>query len=390
MLTRLKLRLAGNEKQLTIAFAVLGVVLLAGAAYVYAAPLLTAPAQQPEQPEQPEQPAEPRTETEVVPNRVFSINASIIDSAVVQEDSERYEDGRVLRRYPAYFKQYTPDLTLNITTRSTPNVTVDIRKELISQREVTRDDELVYVDNRTLTNRSHFAVTDGRTVWERTFNVEDEIEDPRARVDEDFSADEVSFDRRFILNIYYETEPINGTRYSGSLQIPETPGGDSFEINTADEVYWVSGKQSVNETVWNNGTRTVTLPPPDDPEPVETEPDRPEPDLQLVGILTMLGLAAFAIGAVIATKVPDIDEAELRAEAEHEEYSEWISEGELVLDATNEYVYVSSIEDLVNVAIDTDKRVIHDSDLSVYTVTDGEVIYYYTAEPSDLERWANI
>jgi hypothetical protein len=390
MLTRLKLRLAGNEKQLTIAFAVLGVVLLAGAAYVYAAPLLTAPAQQPEQPEQPEQPVEPRTETEVVPNRVFSINASIIDSAVVQEDSERYEDGRVLRRYPAYFKQYTPDLTLNITTRSTPNVTVDIRKELISQREVTRDDELVYVDNRTLTNRSHFSVTDGHTVWERTFNVEDEIEDPRARVDEDFSADEVSFDRRFILNIYYETEPINGTRYSGSLQIPETPGGDSFEINTADEVYWVSGKQSVNETVWNNGTRTVTLPPPDDPEPVETEPDRPEPDLQLVGILTMLGLAAFAIGAVIATKVPDIDEAELRAEAEHEEYSEWISEGELVLDATNEYVYVSSIEDLVNVAIDTDKRVIHDSDLSVYTVTDGEVIYYYTAEPSDLERWANI
>ncbi|ERH05054.1 MAG: hypothetical protein J07HN4v3_00646 [Halonotius sp. J07HN4] len=262
MFTRLKLRLAGNEKQLTIAFAVLGVVLLAGAAYVYAAPLLTAPAQQPEQPEQP---AEPRTETEIVPNRVFSINASIIDSAVVQEDSERYEDDQVLRRYPAYFKQYTPNLTLTITTRSTPNVTVDIRKELISQREVTRDGELVYVDNRTLINRSHFAVTDGRTVWERTFNVEDEIEDPRDRVDEDFSADEVSFDRHFILNIYYETEPINGTRYSGLLQIPETPGGDSFEINTADEVYWVSGKQSVNETVWNNRTRTVTLPPPDDP-----------------------------------------------------------------------------------------------------------------------------
>jgi len=387
MLTRLKLRLAGNEKELTIAFAVLGVVLLAGAAYVYAAPSLTAPAQQPDQPEEP---PEPRTETKTIPNQVFSINASIIDSAVVQEDSERYEDGRVLRRYPAYFKQYTPNLTLNITTKSTPNVTVDIRKELISQREVTRDGELVYGDTRTLINRSHFAVTDGHTAWERTFNVEDEIENPRARVDEDFSADEVSFDRRFILNIYYETEPINGTRYSGSLRIPETPGGDSFEINTADEVYWVSGKQSVNETVWNNRTKTVTLPPPDDPGAVETEPDRPEPELQLVGILTMLGLAAFAVGAVIATKVPDIDAAELGAEAEHEEYSEWISEGELVLDATNEYVYVSSVEDLVNVAIDTDKRVIHDSDLSVYTVTDGEVIYYYTAEPSDLERWANL
>ncbi len=386
MLTRLKLRLAGNEKQLTIAFAVLGVVLLAGAAYVYAAPLLTAPAQQPEQPEEP---PEPRTETKTIPNQVFSINASIIDSAVVQNNSDRYEDGRVLRRYPAYFRQYTPDLTLNITTESTPNVTVDIRKELISQREVTRDDELVYVDNRTIIKRNHFSVTDGRTVWERTFNVEDEIEDPRSRVSQDFSSGEVSFDRSFILNIYYETEPINGTRYSGLLQIPETPDGPSFEINTADDVYWVSGKQSVNETVWNNRTKTVTLPPPDDVSE-SAEPNKPEPDLQLVGILTMLGLAAFAVGAVIATKVPDIDAAELRAEAEHEEYSEWISEGELVLDATNEYVYVSSVEDLVNVAIDTDKRVIHDSDLSVYTVTDGEVIYYYTAEPSDLERWANI
>ena len=112
--------------------------------------------------------------------------------------------------------------------------------------------------------------------------------------------------------------------------------------------------------------------------------------MQLVGILMLLGLIAIGIGSIIAAKMPEVDEEELRREVAHNEYSEWISEGELVLDADNEYVYVDSIEDLVNVAIDTDKRVIHDPDFSVYTVTDGAVIYYYMTEPSDLQQWTNI
>jgi len=83
----------------------------------------------------------------------------------------------------------------------------------------------------------------------------------------------------------------------------------------------------------------------------------------LVALLAVLGLVAVASGGAIGAKAPQLDEEELRKEIAHNEYSEWISEGELLLDSDNEFVSVNSIEDLVNVGIDANKRVIYDPDL---------------------------
>lgn len=43
----------------------------------------------------------------------------------------------------------------------------------------------------------------------------------------------------------------------------------------------------------------------------------------------------------------------------------------------------------VDIAIDTNKRVIYDTDVEAYSVLDGEVVYYHAAEPQSVTSWLN-
>ena len=120
------------------------------------------------------------------------------------------------------------------------------------------------------------------------------------------------------------------------------------------------------------------------------EPEKGDPNMQLIGVLLILGISTIGIGITIAEKVPQFDKEKLEQQVAHNQYSEWISEGDVLIDSDNEFVAVNSVKDLVNVGIDANKRVIYDPDLSVYTVSDDGVTYYYTTEPADLQRWAHL
>ncbi|TQQ82288.1 DUF5305 family protein [Halonotius roseus] len=394
MLPRLKLQVATNTKEFTIGFVVLGVVLLLGSGYVFLTPPVEEPASQPEP-----QPA-PGPETEEF--EAFFLDVELIDSAVVKTASSElrptisgpnqraYEEGEVITRAPAYFYRYTPDLTFNVTATTTKNVSVDLTTRLIREEEVVTDredadSEIVYTNDRLLMYRQD-TVTDGRVTNRRAFDVRNDLERRADEVAADFPSSTTSLNTQLILTVDYETEPINGTAYNGTLNM--TP---SLESN--NDAYWITGDQQAN--VSETQTRTIEPAETADPagagQPTEpSEPTRGEPNMGLVALLAMLGLVAVAGGGAIAAKAPQLDEAELKTEIAHNQYSEWISEGELLLDSDNEFVSVNSIEDLVNVGIDANKRVIYDPDLSVYTVADGDVTYYYTTEPASLQRWTHL
>jgi len=378
MLERLKLQAAGNGKEMTAAFVALGVVLLAGAGYVY----MTPPVEEPDD-IQFEGGGDPQPETEEF--EAFFIDVELIDSAIVQDGSGRYEEDEVLTNWPAYFYDDTPELEFNISVNTTRNVTVDLQQVNLTREErivADRNDEVLYENNRLLIYRAP-EISNGRFSTRRTFNVENDLEEPASDLAADFPASTSSLNTRLILTVEYVTEPINGQRYNGTLRLTPT-------LESNNDAYWIEGEQTANVTE----TQTRIIEPAEPVEPSEPAPDPEpvvgEPNMQLVGLLGLLGLGFVASGGLVAATVPKLDPDELRKEVEHNEYSEWISEGELMLDSADEYVYVSSIEDLVNVGIDTDKRVIYDPDLAVYTVTDGDVIYYYTTEPADLQRWAHI
>jgi hypothetical protein len=393
MLPRLKLRVATNSKPLTVGFVVLGVVLLLGSGYVFLTPPVEEPAAQPDP-----QPT-PQPETEEF--EAFFLQVELIDSAVVETGStelaptlsgpsqQAYEEDEVLTRPPAYFYQYTPELTFNVTANTTQNVSVDLTTRLSREEEVVtdredEDSEVVYTNDRLLMYRQD-TVTDGRVTNRRAFDVEDDLEGPADDVAADFPASATSLNTQLLLTVDYRTEPINGTVYSGTLNV--TP---SLESNS--DAYWLTGDQQAN--VSKTQTRTIE---PAEPvgagttgQPAEPTESTGEPNMRLVALLAMLGSVAVASGGAIAAKAPQFDEEELEKEIAHNQYSEWISEGDVLIDSDNEFVSVNSIEDLVNVGIDANKRVIYDPDLSVYTVSDGDVTYYYTTEPANLQRWAHL
>ena len=392
MLPRLKLQVAANSKQLTIGCLILGMVLLLGAGYVLLTPPVEEPADQPE-------PQPPQPETEAF--EAFFLDVALIDSAVVETPSREipptisgpsqraYEEGEVLTRAPAYFYRYTPALTFNVTANTTRNVSVELTTRLVRQEEIVTDrgddgGETVYTNNRLLMYRQD-TVTDGWVTNRRAFDVRTELEEPAEAVADDFPASTTSLNTQLRLTVDYRTEPINGKVYTGTLNV--TP---SLESN--NDAYWLTGDQRVN--VSKTQTRVIEpAPSVDEGGGQQTAPSGPvrgEPNMQLVALLAILGLVAVASGGAIGAKAPQLDQEELRKEIAHNQYSEWISEGELLLDSDNEFVYVNSIEDLVNVGIDANKRVIYDPDLAVYTVSDGDVTYYYTTEPADLQRWAHL
>jgi len=393
MLPRLKLQVAANSKPLTIGFVVLGVVLLLGSGYVFLTPPVEEPAPQPDP--QPE----PHPETES--SEAFVLDVELIDSAVVKTGSrelsptisgpswQAYEEDEVLTRAPAYFYRYTPELTFNVTANTTRNVSVDLTTRLVREETITTDrgdeeNETIDTNNRLLMYRQD-TVTDGQVTNRRTFDVREDLEEPAEEIAAEYPGSITALNTSLRLTVDYHTEPINGTVYSGTVNMTPT-------LESNNDAYWLTGDQRVN--VSKTQTRVI--------EPAATNtsvssqstgpsgPARGEPNMQLVALLAMLGLVAVASGGAIGTKAPKLDQEALRKEIAHNQYSEWISEGELLLDSDNEFVYVNSIEDLVNVGIDANKRVIHDPDLSVYTVSDGGVTYYYTTEPADLQRWAHL
>jgi hypothetical protein len=401
MLPRLKLQVATNSTEFTIGFVVLGVVLLLGSGYVFLTPPVEEPASQPAP--QPD----PQPETEEV--EAFFLEVELIDSAVVETGSselrptisgpnrQAYEEGEMLTREPVYFYRYTPELTFNVTATTTKNVSVELTTRLSREEEVVTDredadSEIVYTNDRLLMYRQD-TVTDGRVTNRRTFDVKDDLQEPADEVASDFSESATSFNTNLNLTVDYRTEPINGTVYDGTLNVTPRLRYENIRSNPPRGTYWLTGDQQAN--VSETQTRPIEPAGAADSDaaaqPAEPdEPTRGEPNMGLVALLAILGLIAVASGGAIAAKAPQLDEAELKTEIAHNQYSEWISEGELLLDSDNEFVAVNSIEDLVNVGIDANKRVIYDPDLSVYTVSDDDVTYYYTTEPATLQRWTHL
>ncbi|WP_241996948.1 DUF5305 family protein, partial [Halorubrum sp. SD626R] len=78
----------------------------------------------------------------------------------------------------------------------------------------------------------------------------------------------------------------------------------------------------------------------------------------------------------------------LHVHQQEQVFSEWITRG--TFPSEREYeatVLVDDLEGLVDVAIDTNKRVIKDEQLGVSTVLDGDYVYVYVRPDSPAEDW---
>ncbi|WP_254534837.1 DUF5305 family protein [Halomarina litorea] len=85
-------------------------------------------------------------------------------------------------------------------------------------------------------------------------------------------------------------------------------------------------------------------------------------------------------GAIAISYHRGFDQRRLEQRVDEIRYSEWISTGSLSNSFAGTTVSIDSLEGLIDIAIDTNNRVIHDLDRNVYVVVEDAVVYYYSQD----------
>ncbi|SEW16939.1 DUF5305 domain-containing protein [Natrinema salifodinae] len=334
---RIDLLLAEHGRSIAIALAVLGVLSIGATGWAVANPETT---------------TAPQFGEERVKSQAHT-------SAVVTENGTLWTEGDRITDSSVYLLDASPALTVEPETRlrnETGETLIedgDVTHELVLRFEAVRDGAAFWNETHRVLRESP-TVENGVATSAATIDVEAHRE--RQRELEREIAGVGSVDLVMELRTEYDTGHHQGTITT------ETP------VVITDEAYWFEG--SLSESALHShrsGTARTT------------ESRSPA----LIGGLSLLGTLSLAGAALVARRSPtDADAARRRV---HEQrYAEWISEGSIPMWIGDYHVSLDTLEDVVDVAIDTNERVVHDRQRGLFAVVNDSVVYYY----SDRGRWA--
>ncbi|TYL38351.1 hypothetical protein CV102_11080 [Natronococcus pandeyae] len=329
---RLDLLIAEHGRTLTIVLVGIGLLALLATGWVAATPATSTTTQEVDQ---------------------ESIATETTTSAIVVEDGP-WEEGTELEDSPVYVLSATPELTLTPET-SVPTDETSVTHEVQVHHEAERDGS-VFWDETEQQSRMSASVEDGVASSEATIDVE-AVRDRQTELQEEF--DGVGTIRTVVqVVVEYET----GT-YSGEQVLVTS-------LQTTEEAYWL--EESLADSTEHSQTAQMEV--------------QESPNTAVIGGLSLVAAIALAGAAVVVTRGPiDVDTAR-RSIHEHR-YAEWISRGSIPMWVGDYHVALDSLEDVVDVAIDTNERVVHDEQRGLFAVVNGEVVYYY-AERGQWEQTA--
>ena len=336
--TRLKLFLDENHR-LVVGLLLVGALLcFAGAGFIYMTPST-------------------ETVTQETDSQTFS--TTVGSSAVVTQPTELYNQGEVLRNRSVYFTSASPLFTLNVTTSAPADERVRINQRLELEALGVRNGRPFYNATRTFV-KTNQTVSDGRLRSSQTVNITD-LSRELAAVEQEIQ--EVGqFQLQLQLTVTYTIE-----KYQGTLEA-------TAPLVIDGQAYYVDGSLDATETETTVASREITQP----------------PDPATYGGVGALGVVLVIVAAAVSRVESLIDPAALQREMIHDQHAEWISKGEFPTSADKPYISILTLEDLVDVAIDTNRRVIYDPQIDAYAVIDASEIYYYALEDAQADEWLDI
>lgn len=305
------------------------------------------------------------TETRIAGN--WTTNATFEHSAVVRNGSIAFAAGDVVRNRPIYFRQATPILdgtyvlehegdAEGATFETDLRLVVRAVQSSGASRPVVLwrvAEPLGSVQSRSLapgeTHRVPFSV-----------NVTDRMQLLR-RVQEELGSSRGQPEILVVARTN-ETATVAGEDLTGTRT-------DRLQVVPRSATYSVESSLSGGRT--RTVRETVTV-------PVETSPLRAYGSIValLAGLLAAGGLAVLDRTDRLA--LPPSDRAAIENRRTRHSFREWISVGTVPSPAEGERVVaVDSLTDLVDVAIDSDRRVIEDEDANTFVVLDGSTRYVY-------------
>jgi len=300
---------------------------------------------------------------------VQEFETTVETSAVIINDTVLYDRNKTeqLRNRPRYFIGPTPTLQLHSTTDVPADRQVFVSTRIVLRLEATADETVIW-ENETELAQKNATVEDGQFVTNASVHIptlRNEVAEVRNAI-----GTVGSLSPSLLVQTTYKTTSVESDDvYNGNLTI--TSG-----IQITGNGYWLSGDLSASET-----ERTV----------IPGGEREGEPNLGNIIGLSLLGIVGLLIGSGIRYWSRDVvDLEELETEINRSQYSDWISDGDLPAGNQDEYVYINSLEDLVDIAIDMNRRVIYDSDVETYFVVDGDLLYYHAIDRRTVESWLDL
>ncbi|MFB6120132.1 MAG: DUF5305 family protein [Halobacteriaceae archaeon] len=299
--------------------------------------------------------AGPKTTTVTDVTSEETVAVAVNDSAVVTGETPLWNRSTRLRDRPVYLRGVTPTLTLGVRTAVPADRSVTLSQRVVLVTEATVGDELLWSGERTLRSLST-TVTDGAASLDTTLNVSAYAGGRLAAV-RDAAASAATVSSRVEVVTDYDTGANAGTL---TVTMP---------LSVSSATYAVGGDGRASRTHGETTAREVAVP-----------TDRNVAPKAAVGVVALLG----AVGAVVSRR--RWDATTLARRADRAAHAEWISEGSVPPPDGDTVVEVASLPDLVDVAIDSEKRVVHDAATGEYVVIDGAVRYRY--DPTGAFEWA--
>jgi len=300
--------------------------------------------------------SEPEPQSVEVKTDSMAANTTLSTEATVTGNTSLYTQGEVLSDMPVYFRSATPEVRLIAVTKTPTDRSVTVTQRIVLDLSATRNGEVFWRDSRTLAVENH-TVTDGTARTEVTLDVQKLAREELADVTAE-AGDVGTIEAQVSTVALYETD-----RYSGRTAV-ETP------LSITDRVYELETPRHDKQT---NVTTTQQVAAGGNTASGPLGRVSPNEIGAVLGGSVAVGLALCVW--LIRKRIDDFDA--FRRHYERVQYVEWISQG--TVPATGQYVRipVDSLLDAVDIAIDSEKRVIHDTAKDIYAVVDGNVIYEY-------------
>ena len=308
------------------------------------------------------------TDEEVVSS--WAEQSDLSQQATVVQANPVFELGSTLTNQPVYFTQLSPDInsTHEYTYSASESGQLDVETTaMLVVRSVNNDGDTLWRTSEPLATEQGTLQPGDRLTTETTINVTEaaaEVERVETGLGASVGSPEIT--------IQFDTS-VSGTVNDQSVS---TSHQDTVVIEPNGETYSVSPSDGVSETYETTTTVETEV----SPSPVRSYVP---PGVLIVSFILLLGMVSLKATDRLAPT--PTERTMLEHAKQRKKFEDWISRGSVPAGAlSGTEIPLDSLEDLVDVAIDTGQRVIEDPQRNAFFVLLDERHYLFEPEPMEV------
>ncbi|TYL40709.1 hypothetical protein CV102_01740 [Natronococcus pandeyae] len=310
--------------------------------------------------------AAPDDEVEQQTVEVWSSTAGFDHGATVQEENEVFPAGSELSDRSVYFTEVSPELDATFRygyDAPDGDVAVGVEAERVI-RSVDDEDVEHWSVNETIAESDTRGLEPGEE-HTTSFSVDvPETANESERIEDSLGGSAGSVETVVVVHVTVEGtidgEPVDRVE---TYELALEPGGSTYAVDAPTAEQRTEERTEEVAAASTSGFLGSVAP-------------------VLLTLASICALGALVIARQNGTLAPSETELErVRERYEREEFDDWISRGSLPDDVRDRArIEVATLEDLVDVAIDCDRRVLEDERAGEYYVVDGESLYVYVPD----------